>query len=576
MIVHALAVDYDGTIADHGQVAPATFAALARVRESGRKVLLVTGRMLPDLRHVCPEVDDTFDAVVAENGAMLYVPSRREITGLGDGPEQALVAALRRREIPFDLGSAIVATDEIYAEAALAAIRETGVERTLVFNKGALMLLPGGVTKGTGLLAALAMMELSPHNAVAIGDAENDHAFLSVAECAVAVADAIPALRERADYVTRGGAGVGVVEFIGEHVLRDLIQIVPRLGRHALTVGRTAEGAPVQVAAHTTRLLVVGPSGSGKSTLTGVLVERLLQTQRSVCLIDPEGDYQTLGELDRVVVLGGKADKTVPAPDELQQLLRKPGHGLVLNLSAMSRAEKVAYGTQALAAVASVRSSNGLPHWLVIDEAHHLFPADGSAAAEVLPAGNESVCLITLGPRDLAPVARQTVNAVAATDLESFRDALATLREDGVAMENVPSVPAGPLARGQAVMAWLGRLPRATRFEVAKRTVLHRRHIKKYAEGELPPDRSFYFRGADDALKLRAANLTRFCELADGVDERTWRHHLGRGDYSRWLREHIKDTELADEVQQVEAMAARPASETRPAVLDAIRRRYTV
>jgi hydroxymethylpyrimidine pyrophosphatase-like HAD family hydrolase/GTPase SAR1 family protein len=576
MIVHALAVDYDGTIADHGQVAPATFAALARVRESGRKVLLVTGRMLPDLRHVCPEVDDTFDAVVAENGAMLYVPSRREITGLGDGPEQALVAALRRREIPFDLGSAIVATDEIYAEAALAAIRETGVERTLVFNKGALMLLPGGVTKGTGLLAALAMMELSPHNAVAIGDAENDHAFLSVAECAVAVADAIPALRERADYVTRGGAGVGVVEFIDEHVLRDLIQIVPRLGRHALTVGRTAEGAPVQVAAHTTRLLVVGPSGSGKSTLTGVLVERLLQTQRSVCLIDPEGDYQTLGELDRVVVLGGKADKTVPAPDELQQLLRKPGHGLVLNLSAMSRAEKVAYGTQALAAVASVRSSNGLPHWLVIDEAHHLFPADGSAAAEVLPAGNESVCLITLGPRDLAPVARQTVNAVAATDLESFRDALATLREDGVAMENVPSVPAGPLARGQAVMAWLGRLPRATRFEVAKRTVLHRRHIKKYAEGELPPDRSFYFRGADDALKLRAANLTRFCELADGVDERTWRHHLGRGDYSRWLREHIKDTELADEVQQVEAMAARPASETRPAVLDAIRRRYTV
>jgi hypothetical protein len=276
------------------------------------------------------------------------------------------------------------------------------------------------------------------------------------------------------------------------------------------------------------------------------------------------------------VVLGGKADKTVPAPDELQQLLRKPGHGLVLNLSAMSRAEKVAYGTQALAAVASVRSSNGLPHWLVIDEAHHLFPADGSAAAEVLPAGHESVCLITLGSRDLAPVVRQTVNAVTATDLESFRDALATLREDGVAMENVPSVPAGPLARGQAVMAWLGRLPRATRFEVAKRTVLHRRHIKKYAEGELPPDRSFYFRGADDALKLRAANLTRFCELADGVDERTWRHHLGRGDYSRWLREHIKDTELADEVQQVEAMAARPASETRPAVLDAIRRRYTV
>jgi hypothetical protein len=125
-------------------------------------------------------------------------------------------------------------------------------------------------------------------------------------------------------------------------------------------------------------------------------------------------------------------------------------------------------------------------------------------------------------------------------------------------------------------MAWLGVPPRATRFEVARRVVQHRRHVTKYAEGELPPDRSFYFRGPDDALELRAANLTRFCELADGVDERTWRHHLGRGDYSRWLRENVKDTELAEEVQQVEAMAARPTSETRPAVLDAIRRRYIV
>jgi hypothetical protein len=194
----------------------------------------------------------------------------------------------------------------------------------------------------------------------------------------------------------------------------------------------------------------------------------------------------------------------------------------------------------------------------------------------VLRAGTESVCLITLGVRDLAPAVRQTVNAVAATDLASFRDALAGLRTDGAAAAAVPSVPPGPLARGEAVMAWLEPPARATRFQVARRTIQHRRHVRKYAEGELPPDRSFYFRGADDALRLRAANLTRFCELADGVDERTWSHHLGRGDYSRWLREHVKDAELADEVQRVEATAARPARETRPAVLEAIRRRYAV
>src|SRR5919109_4817857 len=290
--VHVLACDYDGTIADGGRCSPEIVQALARVRESGRKVLLVTGRMLPDLRNVCVDVDRMFDAIVAENGALLYFPETREARTLGDSPESALVEELRRRGVPFDLGSSIVATSEAYADAALAAIRETGVERTLVFNKGALMLLPGGVTKGTGLTTALATLELSPHNMVGIGDAENDHAFLSICECAVAVADAVPALRERADYVTRAMAAQGTVEFIEEHLLRDLVDIMPRLTRHQLVLGEQADGTPVAVAAHSSRLLVVGPSATGKSTLTGVLAERLLEAGRSLVLLDPEGDFR--------------------------------------------------------------------------------------------------------------------------------------------------------------------------------------------------------------------------------------------------------------------------------------------
>ena len=146
MRYRALACDYDGTIAHHGRVAETTAQALARVRESGRKLLLVTGRMLPDLRSVCPDVDDMFDAVVAENGAVLYFPETRESRVLGDRPEEALLQALRRRRVRFDVGASIVATDEPFAEAAVSAIRETGVERTLVFNKGA---------QGTELLSIL-------------------------------------------------------------------------------------------------------------------------------------------------------------------------------------------------------------------------------------------------------------------------------------------------------------------------------------------------------------------------------------------------------------------------------------
>src|SRR5215475_7353497 len=138
MIVHVLAVDYDGTIAANGRVATETAAALRRMRETGRKVVLVTGRTLPDLRSVCPDVDRLFDAVIAENGGVLYLPDRHEERALGDAPERALVDALARRGIEFALGASIVATDERFAEPARAAVRETGVQRTLVFNKGSL------------------------------------------------------------------------------------------------------------------------------------------------------------------------------------------------------------------------------------------------------------------------------------------------------------------------------------------------------------------------------------------------------------------------------------------------------
>ena len=113
------------------------------------------------------------------------------------------------------------------------------------------------------------------------------------------------------------------------------------------------------------------------------------------------------------------------------------------------------------------------------------------------------------------------------------------------------------------------------RFHVSQRRAEHRRHIRKYTEGELPPDRSFYFRGPEAALNLRAANLLRFCELAEGVDEATWAHHLRHGDYSAWIRDMIKDPDLAEEIGGIEREALSPA-ESRSRVLEALRRRYAV
>jgi hydroxymethylpyrimidine pyrophosphatase-like HAD family hydrolase/energy-coupling factor transporter ATP-binding protein EcfA2 len=568
--VHVFATDYDGTIAEGDRVAAATARALERVRASGRKLLLVTGRMLPDLQSVCPETDQMFDAVVAENGAVVYFPERRELRVQGDGPEPALLEALQRRGVRFSVGSAIVATHAPFAEAALAAIREAGVERTLVFNRDALMLLPAGVNKGTGLAAALATLQLSPHNMVGIGDAENDHAFLALSECAVAVGDAVPALRERADHVTRAPAAAGVVEFIEEHVLRDLVDIVPRLARHHLALGEQADGPPVTVASHGSRLLIIGPSGSGKSTLTGVLAERVLDTGRSLVLIDPEGDYRTLADLEGVLVFGGKGEQALPGPDELEQLVRHPVTSLVLDLSAMGLAEKVAYATRVLAVVAAVRSSTGLPHWLIIDEAHHLLPAARDGSSLALPQELPAAILITVHPEMVSPDALAGVDTVLALGPKA-REAVASFC---AAIGRKPPKKL-PKPDDEQVLVWRRGSKGARLVTATKPRQAHKRHTRKYAEGNLDEELSFYFRGPDGALNLRAHNLQIFLQMAEGVDDETWEHHLRRGDYSDWFRDVIKDDALAKEAAAIEAnKKLRPAA-SRAKVKEAVERRYT-
>src|SRR5882724_1550452 len=229
----ALACDYDGTLALDGQVNEETVAALERVRDSGRKLLLVTGRELDDLFKVLPHAH-LFDRIVAENGALLYVPATGTERPLGERPPEAFVQALRARDVrPISVGRVIVATWHPHENTVLETIRDLGLELQVIFNKGAVMVLPSGVNKATGLSAALDELGLSPHNVVGIGDAENDHAFLSLCECAVAVANALPMLQERADWVTQGEHGGGVIECINQLLASDLRELEPQLARHA-------------------------------------------------------------------------------------------------------------------------------------------------------------------------------------------------------------------------------------------------------------------------------------------------------------------------------------------------------
>src|SRR5512142_1286064 len=187
----ALASDYDGTLARDGRVNDATLAALERLRASGRKLLLVTGRELHDLLRVFPRID-LFDRVVAENGALLYDPTTRDVQSLAEAPPDEFVRELQRRGVaPLSVGRSIVATWKPNESIVLPVIRDMGLELQVIFNKDAVMVLPSGVNKASGLRQALDGLKLSVHNTVSIGDAENDHAFLAASECAVAVANAL-------------------------------------------------------------------------------------------------------------------------------------------------------------------------------------------------------------------------------------------------------------------------------------------------------------------------------------------------------------------------------------------------
>jgi len=214
------ATDYDGTLAHHGTVSDDTVAALQRLGESGRKLVLVTGRILAELQDVFPRLG-VFDLVVAENGPVLFNPATGEERLIATPPRDEFVLALRHAgATPLDVGRVVVATREPYDEVVHRAIREMGLDLQIIYNKGAVMVLPTGANKGVGLTAALDELGAAPHQVVAVGDAENDHSLLKLSGFGAAVANALPALKEAADYVTRGRASEGVIELI-ELILAD-------------------------------------------------------------------------------------------------------------------------------------------------------------------------------------------------------------------------------------------------------------------------------------------------------------------------------------------------------------------
>jgi HAD superfamily hydrolase (TIGR01484 family) len=563
----ALAVDYDGTAATENSLSSATAAAIERLHVSGRRVVLVTGRRVADLLGVCPRIA-LFNLVVAENGAVIYDPQRREEIPVATPLPAQFAERLRARGVaPVEVGKVIVATHEPHGAVMLEVIRELGLEVHVVFNRSAVMALPPGVNKATGLDVALRRLGLSRHEVVGVGDAENDHSLLEYCECGVAVANAVPSVKAAADFVTRGANGAGVAELADELIANDIARTKDRLVRHHVLVGKRADGAEGRIPPYGHNLLIAGPSGSGKSTLTAGLVERLIDKAYQVCIVDPEGDYSTL---QAMVCLGNQ--QRAPTVNEVLAILEDPAVNLSVNLLGLPLEDRPFFLAQLIPGLQALRARTGRPHWIVLDEAHHMLPQTWGHAAATFPRKLGETILVTVHPDHVTPSVLAPIDVVFAIG----KAPEATLKQFSDAADRSIAWPEGLAYAPDSVVAWFvrgGSAPFSVRPQPARAERI--RHHRKYAEGNLRYH-SFYFRGPDGRHNLKTQNLAVFCQIAEGIGEPTWMFHLRRHDYSRWFREAIRDSYLADQAERIERRMDLTPPQTRLLIRELIRTRYTL
>jgi hydroxymethylpyrimidine pyrophosphatase-like HAD family hydrolase len=522
---HAVAVDYDGTLTREPRPTDAVLAAVRAVRERGTHVLLVTGRIMDELRADFPDVDRHFDAIVAENGAVL-VRGAQPARPLAPRVAPALEHALSTRGVPVRAGQVLLAMDGVWDEVVTAEIARLGLECQLMRNRGALMVLPSGVTKGSGLVAALTELGISAHNTVGIGDAENDHSLLDVCEIGVAVENAVPSLKRLADVVLAAPDGAAVAAFLTVPLLEDLRGIEPR--RRVVTIGTFADGSPATIPAARVNLAIHGASGSGKSYIAGLIAEQLVAMGYTLCILDLEGDHLAIGELHGVIAAGGR--ERLPSPEHVGRLLRQGFTSVVIDLSLQHDHAKRSYAASVLEELRRTREERGLPHWIIVDEAHVPMTRElqGWWCGDT---GERGFCLVTYRPDLLCPGTAEGVQIIL------------TLGTDGSATIE---------RRGSGD-------PRP--FTSSARATAHIRHWHKYVAGQLPVYRRFYFRDPGGLTGRTAGNIPEFRDEVRRASWATLRHHAAGHELSRWLGDLTSDPATRTAIQTIEeAISACPDS----------------
>jgi hypothetical protein len=314
-------------------------------------------------------------------------------------------------------------------------------------------------------------------------------------------------------------------------------------------------------------ILIAGPSGTGKSTVASGIVEHLVKQSYQLCIVDPEGDY---GALHDVITLGNHAHAVTV--NEALAMLEDPTITLNVNLLGIPLADRPEFFGQLFPSLQAMRTRTGRPHWIVLDEAHHMLPVEWAHIGHALPRRLGETILVTVHPDHLAPELLSLVDAIIAVGPSPDKTVQTFAQAIGRAVVWPPGLAH---QKGKAVF-WFPRHPEPPfSAEIITGRAERIRHHRKYAEGNMR-HRSFFFRGPGNRHNLRAQNLVVFSQVADGIDEDTWMFHLRRGDYSRWFRRSVKDRYLADQAERIERRQDLQPSETRKLIRNLINSRYTL
>ncbi len=559
MRLRVIATDYDGTIAHDGMLSDSVRQAIHNARKRGVLVVIVTGRILSELKHVAGCLDFV-DGVVAENGAVVALPNGHT-TLLGQSPPLPLITKLTERGIDFKVGRCVVEMDANFADVAIALIRELELPLSITFNRGRMMLLPPSVSKASGLKELLATLGASVHNAIGIGDAENDHELLSVCEHAVAVAWGSSRLTEAANTVIEGDGPAAVGEYIDW--VSAQFRVPTEAKSHRRIILEELEGqAPFDISIRGRNILVAGDTQSGKSWLAGLLLEQQILLGYTVYAFDPEGDYSSLATLPNTVVLGG--GRFLPYGDDLTMLLAQ-GLNVILNLSHLEHQQKLDYIQHHLPLVAIHRRERGFPHRILLDECHYFL--DDPQGEKLLDAQLDGYTLVTYRPSLLPPNILKLVDVVAVTrlaqqdEVDALRDLLDERGESDVdshewyeTLANLGVAEAALLPPSEEAEGKLRR------FVVAPRMTTHVRHRTKYFDTPVRGGREFVFTSSGQPIGAPATTLRELATLSAHLDAQVLAGHCRHHDFSRWISSLFCDRELAKDVRKLEASHRQHAS----------------